>query len=96
MMIKAPLLIWKNVPSKLSRQNMNSIDWKSFTTPETLCKPPLLKCSQYKNDAIQLKNLLISKLPPFSVTYTVKEKRRQFQNKEVFPLSSVVLILTVL
>ena len=38
-----------------------------------------LKRSQYKNDAIQLKDFLILKLPPFSVTYTVKEKKRQFQ-----------------
>ena len=38
-----------------------------------------LKHSQYKNDAIQFKNFLILKLPPFSVTYTAKEKRRQFQ-----------------
>ena len=56
-----------------------------------------LKCSQYKkNDAIQLKNFVILKLPPFFVTYTVKEKRRQFQTLENFQLSSVVLILTVL
>ena len=51
-----------------------------------------LKCSQYKNDAIQLKNFLILKLPPFSVTYSVKEKRRQFQTLEVFQLSIVVLL----
>ena len=38
-----------------------------------------LKRSQYKNDAIQLKDFLILKLPPFSVTYTEKEKERQFQ-----------------
>ena len=42
-----------------------------------------LKCSQYKNDAIQLKNFLILKLPPFSVTYKAKEKRRQFQTYRV-------------
>ena len=37
-----------------------------------------LKYSQYKNDAIQLKNFIILKLPPFAVTNTTKEKRQQF------------------
>ena len=44
----------------------------------------LLKCSQYKNDAIQLKNFLILKLPPFSVTYTVKEKKAAISNLRIF------------
>ena len=43
-----------------------------------------LKCSQYKNDAIQLKNFLILKLPPFSVTYTAKEKGGNFEHKKFF------------
>ena len=47
--------------------------------PKSNTNDDTLKCSQYKNDAIQLKNLIILKLPPFTATYTVKEKRRQFQ-----------------
>ena len=43
-----------------------------------------LKCSQYKNDAIQLKNFLILKLPPFSVTYTAKEKKTAISNLRSF------------
>ena len=46
--------------------------------------PNNLKCSQYRNDAIQLKNFLILKLPPFSVTYTVKEKGGNFKHKKFF------------
>ena len=38
----------------------------------TQFKCGLLKCSQSRNDAIQFKNFLILKLPPFSVTYTAK------------------------
>ena len=41
----------------------------------------ILKHSQYNNDATQLKKLLMFEI---AVTYTVNEKRRQFQNQEVF------------
>ena len=44
--------------------------------------PP--KCSQYKNDAIQLKNFLILKLPTFPVTYTVKEKGGNLKPEKFF------------
>ena len=43
-----------------------------------LCFLKVLKCSQYKNDAIQFQNFLILKLPPFSVTYMMEGKKRQF------------------
>ena len=56
----------------------------------------LLKHSQYKNDATQLENFLGLKLPPFFLHRVGDEKRRQFQNKEVFQLNCVVLILTAL
>ena len=46
----------------------------------------MVKCSQYKNDAIQLKNVLILKLRrlSFSVTYMVKEKGGNFKAKKFF------------
>ena len=37
---------------------------------------------------------LILKLPPFSFTYTVREKRRQFQNELTLKHSEVILELS--
>ena len=56
----------------------------------------MLKHSQYKNDATQLKNFLDLKLPPFFLHRVGDGKRRQFQNQEVFQLNCVVLMLTAL
>ena len=80
----------KNVESQVSltaQLTMSNILIKQFETRKTSSKniwkqkiDSQLKCSQYKSDAIQLKDFMILKLPPFSVTYTVKEKRRRFQN----------------
>ena len=56
----------------------------------------LLKHSQYKNDATQLKNFLGLKLPPVFLRRVGDGERRQFQNQEVFQLNCVVLILTAL
>ena len=50
----------------------------------------VLKHSQYKNDAIQLKNFLGLKLPPFFLHRAGDRKRRQFQDQEVFQLNCVV------
>ena len=44
----------------------------------------VLKCSQYRNGTIQLKNFLILKLPPFSVTYTVEERGGNFKPLKFF------------
>ena len=55
-----------------------------------------LKHSQYKNDAIQLRNFLGLKLPPFFLHRVSDEKRRQFQNQEFFQLNWAVPILTTL
>ena len=59
-------------------------------------RAPLVKHSQYKNDATQLKNFLGLKLPPFFLHRVGDEKRRQFQSQEVFQLNCVVPILTAL
>ena len=48
------------------------------------------------NDASQLKNFLVLKLPHFFAYRIGDGKKRQFQNQEVLQLSCVFLILTVL
>ena len=42
--------------------------------------PSLLELRQYKSDSIQSKKIPILKLPLFLITYTAREKARQFRN----------------
>ena len=42
-----------------------------------------LAIRQYKNDGIAKRNLFVLKLPHFSLAYAVREKGRQFQNKQI-------------
>ena len=39
-----------------------------------------LELRQYKNGLASVKRMFVLKLPPFSLTYTVREKERQFPN----------------
>ena len=55
-----------------------------------------LEWSQYKNDLGWLNSFLVFKLPPFSLTYRVRDKRREISKKKVFQLPWVVLILSLL
>ena len=55
-----------------------------------------LELRQYKNDGIAERNLFVLKMPPFSLTYTVRQKGRQFQNKQISFGNRVVLIMSLL
>ena len=48
----------------------------------------------FKNYLTMFESKLILKLPPFSLTYTVREKRRQFQNELTLKHSEVILELS--
>ena len=54
----------------------------------------LLEPRQFKNNLTMFEIKLILKLPPFSLTYTMREKRRQFQNELTLKHSEVILELS--
>ena len=56
----------------------------------------MLEPRKYKNDSIQSKIIPTMKLPRFLTTYMVREKARQFQNRNHFLQNGVVLILSLL
>ena len=51
-----------------------------FGKKDVFYKWQILEPRQYKDNSIQSKNIPIMKLPLFCITYTAKEKARQFQN----------------
>ena len=52
-----------------------------------------LEQRQFKNNLTMFESKLFLKLPPFSLTSTVREKRLQFQNKLTLKHSEVILEL---
>ena len=75
---------FKSVTSELpdiSTQNTTIFFQKGHK--RLLCGEKVI-CSQYKDEAIQLKNFLILNLPPFFVTYIVKEKKAAISNLKSF------------
>ena len=54
-----------------------------------------LELRQYKNNSIQSKNIPILKLPLFFITYTAREKARQFQTWISFGLNGVFLMFVL-
>ena len=53
-----------------------------------------LELRQYKNGHASVKNMFVLKLPPFPLTYTAREKWRQFQNKHAIHRNESVLTLS--
>ena len=53
-----------------------------------------LEPRQFKNNLTMFESKLILKLPPFPLTYTVRDKRRQFQNELTLKHSKVILELS--
>ena len=53
-----------------------------------------LEQRQFKNNLTMFESKLFLKLPPFPLTYTVREKRRQFQTELTLKHSEVILELS--
>ena len=69
--------------SKLCRLAFSKCEKRFLYAAKVVLKiKELVKYSQYKNDATQLKNFLILKFPPFSVTYMAKEKGGNFKHQK--------------
>ena len=73
----------------ISAQQNHANLWLSYVSKMTAC----LELRQYKNNSIQSKIILILKLPLFFITYTAREKARQFKKWNIFVLNGIVLTL---